>query len=264
MTSAMAEHLARYLDGEGRLGLGCVDPGTRMLTPLRGSFFGAHEPIGDALSLDAIQLLAPVIPSKVVAVASNYKKHAEEMGKTIPPTPKIFLKPSTAVIGPGAPIVLPPGSQRVDHEAELAVVVGRTMKGVAAADALDHILGCTVLNDVTARDFQWADGAFTRGKGFDSFCPLGPWITTGLDPADLRVRAWLDGELRQDGRTSDMAFDVPTLLEFVSGIMTLHPGDVVTTGTPSGVGPMVAGQTITVEVEGVGQLSNPIISPEAA
>ena len=250
--------LARYLDADGRLGIGRLTDGEARIQPVVGDLFSAHLDHGDSIDLSAVTLLAPVIPSKVVALASNYHAHAAEMNKPIPPVPKLFIKPSTSVVGPDQPIVLPPGAERIDHEAELAIVIGRTMSRVAPADVWGHVLGYTCLNDVTARDFQRADGQFTRGKGFDSFCPLGPWIETELDPADLRVRCRVDGVVRQDGRSSDLIFDIPTMLSFISGVMTLLPGDVVATGTPSGVGPLSAGQVVEVEIEGIGVLRNPI------
>jgi 2-keto-4-pentenoate hydratase/2-oxohepta-3-ene-1,7-dioic acid hydratase in catechol pathway len=202
----------------------------------------------------------PVPPTKIVCIGSNYRRHIEELGRPIPTEPRIFMKPTSALIGPGAPIELPPGTERVDHEAELGVVIGRSMTRVPADQALDHVAGFTVVNDVTARDLQKRDVLFTRAKGFDTFCPVGPAVVSGLDPADLRVRAWVDGALRQDGHTSDMLFDVPTLLAYVSHIMTLNPGDILSTGTPSGVGPMRPGQTVTVEITGIGRLENPIVA----
>lgn len=252
---------ARFLDPEGRLRFGRVVD-AQHLQPVLGDMFGVHEDHGPPLSMDAVTMLAPVVPSKVVALASNYRAHALEMNKPIPPVPKLFIKPSTSVIGPNAAIALPPGSTRIDHEVELAVVIGRTMSRVSPEDALSHVLGYSILNDVTARDFQRADGQFTRGKGFDTFCPLGPVVATDLDPSDLRVQCWVDGELRQDGRTSDLIFDVPTMLSFISNIMTLLPGDVVATGTPSGVGPLVSGQLVEMEIEGIGRMQNPVINRE--
>ena len=198
-------------------------------------------------------------PSKIIGIGSNYRRHIKEMGRSIPTVPKVFLKPPSSLIGSGDAIEIPPGTERVDHEAELGVVIGRRMARVRASDALTFVEGYTAVNDVTARDFQRADGVFARAKGFDTFCPVGPVIVPNLDPSDLRVRCWVDGELRQDGRTSDMIFDVATLLSFVSHIMVLEPGDLLTTGTPMGVGPLVAGQTVIVEVEGVGQIENPVI-----
>jgi 2-keto-4-pentenoate hydratase/2-oxohepta-3-ene-1,7-dioic acid hydratase in catechol pathway len=256
--------LLRFLDARGlpRLGEhlpGATDADARV-QPLIGDLFGELRPDGPALPAAGLRLLAPVAPSKVVGVGSNYRDHAREMGKAVPDVPRIFLKPSTSVIGPGAPIPIPPGTSRVDHEAELGVVIGRHTSRVRADDALLHVLGYTVVNDVTARDMQRSDGVFARAKGFDGFCPLGPWIRTDLDPGDLAVRAWVDGELRQDGRTSDMVFGVAELIAFISGVMTLLPGDVIATGTPAGVGPLMAGQVVEVEVEGVGRLRSPVVN----
>ncbi len=199
-------------------------------------------------------------PSKIIGIGSNYRKHIEEMGRPVPSVPKVFLKPPSAVIGSGDPIEIPPGTVRVDHEAELGVVIGRRMSRVSAEEALLYVGGYTAVNDVTARDFQRADGVFSRAKGFDTFCPVGPRVVTDLDPFNTRVRCYVDGELRQDGSTADMIFDVPTILSFVSHIMTLEPGDLVTTGTPMGVGPLMPGQTVVVEVEGVGRLENPVVA----
>ncbi len=199
-------------------------------------------------------------PSKIIGIGSNYRQHALEMGKPVPGVPKIFLVAPTAQVGDGDAIRIPPGTQRVDHEAELAVVIGRRCCEASVETALDYVLGYTAANDVTARDLQRADRVFGRAKGFDTFMPIGPSLVSGLDPTDLRVRAWVNGELRQDGRTSDMVFDVPTLISFVSHVMTLLPGDIISTGTPSGVGPLVPGDTVTVEVEGIGRLTNPVQS----
>jgi 2-keto-4-pentenoate hydratase/2-oxohepta-3-ene-1,7-dioic acid hydratase in catechol pathway len=232
-----------------------------------GHPFGPVTFTGDRWALPDVRLLAPILPSKVVAVGKNYADHAKEMAEARPDSepapaapgyPIIFLKPSTSVIGAGDAIRLPPDSVRVDHEAELAIVIGRPARDVSRADAMTHILGYTAANDVTARDQQRADGQFARAKGHDSFCPLGPWIETVLDPSDLRLRATVNGELRQDGRTSAMIHDIATLIEFMSGVMTLLPGDVILTGTPAGVGPMVDGDTVTVEIEGIGALTNPV------
>ena len=220
--------------------------------------FGTPTYTGRSWPLAATRLLAPILPSKVVAVGRNYADHAAELGNAVPTSPIIFLKPSTSVIGPMVPIQLPASSERVDFEGELAVVIGRPCRDVLAENASSVILGYTVANDVTARDQQRADVQFTRGKGYDTFCPLGPWIETDLDPSDLSVSTELDGELVQDGRTGDMVFTVGEIVEFVSGIMTLLPGDVLLTGTPAGVGPMVAGQTVAVTVEGIGTLTNPV------
>jgi 2-keto-4-pentenoate hydratase/2-oxohepta-3-ene-1,7-dioic acid hydratase in catechol pathway len=240
---------------------GPADAGLDALTvaAVAGHPFGPITFTGDRWALPDVRLLSPILPSKVVAVGKNYAAHAKEMGGgDAPATPVIFLKPSTSVIGAGDAIRLPPDSTRVDHEAELAIVIGRPARDVTRADALTHILGYTAANDVTARDQQRADGQFTRGKGHDSFCPIGPWIETVLDASDLRVRASVNGELRQDGRTSEMIHDIASLIEFMSGVMTLLPGDVILTGTPAGVGPIVDGDSVTIEVEGIGALTNPV------
>lgn len=262
----------RYEDGQGILRLGevrgvdslGVATQDTVVVPIFGSLFGEHEVDGPPLPLASVTLRAPVSPSKVVGIGSNYAAHIAEMGRATPTVPKVFVKPSTSVVGPGAPIVRPVESRRVDHEAELALVIGRHTSRVSVATAMDHVLGITACNDVTARDWQKTDGTFARGKGADSFCPLGPWITTGLSPHDLRVRAWVDGELRQDGRTSDLVFGLAHIVAFVSHVMTLLPGDVIATGTPAGVGPLLPGQTVRVAVDGVGVLENPVVAGEPA
>ncbi len=219
--------------------------------------FAAWEREED-VSLRTARLLAPVVPSKIVCVGINYRKHAEEMGHALPDEPVIFLKPSTAINSPGGTIQLPQPSMRVDYEGELAVVIGRRARHVRPEEAAHHILGYTCANDVTARDLQRKDGQWTRAKSFDGFSPLGPWVETDLDPSDLGIVTRLNGEVVQSGRTSDMIFDVPTLVSFISGVMTLLPGDVVLTGTPSGIGPMHSGDVVEVEIEGVGSLTNPV------
>jgi len=221
--------------------------------------FGPITFTGDRWALQDVRLVAPILPSKVVAVGKNYADHAHEMGGEAPASPVIFLKPSTTIIGHGDTIRLPV-SDRVDHEAELAVVIGKPARDVGREDALSYVLGYTCANDVTARDQQKADVQFTRGKSHDSFCPIGPWIETVLDPSDLRVTASVNGQLRQDGRTKDMIHDVATLISFMSNVMTLLPGDVILTGTPAGVGPINAGDTVTIEIEGIGVLSNKVAS----
>lgn len=215
-------------------------------------FTGEHE------RLDGRPLLAPVTPSKVVAVARNYPQHAAEMGAEVPDEPRIFLKPSTSVIGPGDAIRIPPRTTRVDPEGELGVVIGRRLSRGTKDDVMGAVFGYTIVNDVTARDFQKKDGIFGRAKGFDTFCPIGPSVVTGLDARDLRLQVHVNGELRQDGRTSQMVFDLPTLLVWISSIMTLLPGDVIATGTPSGIAPIVAGDVVRVSIEGLGALENPV------
>jgi 2-keto-4-pentenoate hydratase/2-oxohepta-3-ene-1,7-dioic acid hydratase in catechol pathway len=210
-------------------------------------------------ALAGVRLLAPVLPGKVVAVGLNYRAHAAELAMDVNAEPILFLKPRSAVIGPGEAIVRPARSVQVDYEAELALVVGRRCRHVPAAAAGDYVAGYTCGNDVTARDLQKVDGQWTRAKGFDTFCPLGPWIVASAPPPEARVSALLDGVEAQHGAVGDMIVAPLDLLAFVSGIMTLEPGDVLLTGTPPGVGPLAAGQTVTVAVEGVGALSNPVV-----
>jgi len=211
-------------------------------------------------ALEEVQLLPPSEPTKIVAVGLNYRDHAQELGLAIPEEPLIFMKPSSSVIGPGDPIVIPPQSVRVDFEAELGIVIGRTAYRVSLENASDHILGFTCLNDVTARDLQSKDGQWTRAKSFDTFCPVGPWVETQIDPSGLQIELYLNGELKQKSRTSNLIFDPFRLVEFISGIMTLFPGDIIATGTPSGIGPMVAGDTVEVRIEGIGSLINKAVS----
>lgn len=213
--------------------------------------------------LDEVRLLAPVLPrSKVVGIGRNYAAHAAELGNDVPSEPLMFLKPNTSVVGPGDAILYPRQSSNVHYEGELAVVIGRICRDVPVEQATDVIHGYTIANDVTARDLQRSDGQFTRAKGFDSFCPLGPWIETDLDPHDFsegrRVQTFLNGDVVQDGTTADMVFDVPALIAHVSSVMTLLPGDVILTGTPEGVGPMEVGDEIEVSIEGLGTLINKV------
>ena len=222
--------------------------------------FGPIELTGERWALPDVRLLAPLLPSKIVGIGKNYAEHVAEMGGgDAPDAPLLFLKPPTAVIGPADAVRLPVESKQVDYEGELAVVVGALgAREVPRERALDTLLGFTVANDVTARDLQRADGQWTRAKGYDSFCPLGPWIETVLDPADLAIRTEVDGQVRQDSRTSLLIHDVATMVSYVSHVMTLLPGDMILTGTPAGVGPLAAGQTVSVTVEGIGTLTNPI------
>jgi 2-keto-4-pentenoate hydratase/2-oxohepta-3-ene-1,7-dioic acid hydratase in catechol pathway len=198
-------------------------------------------------------------PSKIVAVGLNYLAHARELGQEVATEPLIFLKPTSAIVGDQDDVVYPKASLRVDHEAELAVVIGRRCKDVNEGDAFDYVRGYTCANDVTARDLQESDDQWTRAKGFDTFCPLGPQVVENLDPSSLRVVARVNGEVRQDGHTSDMLFGVPSLVAFISGVMTLEPGDVILTGTPPGVGPVQRGDLMEVEIEGIGVLRNRVV-----
>ncbi|GAC1324471.1 MAG: fumarylacetoacetate hydrolase family protein [Mycobacteriales bacterium] len=244
---------------EGQVGDGPPAPELE-IAAIAGHPFAPFAFTGERHRLGDVRVLAPVLPSKVVCIGKNYADHAREMGGEAPATPVMFLKPSTSVVGPGDAIARPGAAERVDFEGELAVVIGRLCRDVPAAAALDVVLGYTCANDVTARDMQLADGQWTRGKGYDSFCPLGPWVETELDPSDLAIRTTLDGEVRQDARTSLLLHDVPTLIAFISAVMTLLPGDVILTGTPAGIGPIRAGQTVAVTVEGIGTLVNPVVA----
>jgi len=216
---------------------------------------GVSKPL-EPIELSEVEILAPVQPGKIVAVGRNYADHAKELGNDVPAEPILFLKPPSAVIGPEDVIELPRSSQRVDFEGELAIVVGRTARHVSRSQWKDYVAGFTCANDVTARDLQKRDVQFTRGKSFDTFCPLGPLLQTELDPADLAISTRLNGEIRQSGRTSSLIFPPSVLLEFISAIMTLDPGDVILTGTPAGVGPMQDGDIVEVTIEGIGTLRN--------
>ncbi|RPF25673.1 fumarylacetoacetate hydrolase family protein [Georgenia muralis] len=252
--------IARFTTGEDPR-YGILDEDSDELVVLRSDpIFAGLETTGERVALDTVRLLSPVIPrSKVIGIGRNYADHAAEMGHEVPAEPLVFLKPNTSVIGPDDPIVLPPWSREVHHEAELAVVISRLCKYVPAAKVQDVIFGYTVANDVTARDVQATDAQWTRAKGFDTSCPLGPYLAVDLDVSDLAVRARVDGVVRQDGRTSDLVHKVPELIEYVSSIFTLLPGDVILTGTPAGVGPIEVGQRVEVEVEGIGSFSNPVV-----
>jgi 2-keto-4-pentenoate hydratase/2-oxohepta-3-ene-1,7-dioic acid hydratase in catechol pathway len=230
----------------------------------RGVSEVAPHGVAEAVPLAGLRLLAPVAPQKIVCVGRNYREHAAELGNPMPAEPLLFLKAPSALVGDGEAIELPRLSQRVEHEGELAVVIGRRCRRLSDAEnPLQYVLGYTCLNDVTARDLQRRDVQFTRAKSFDTFCPVGPFVVAGLDPLDLRVETRVNGEVRQHGRTSMMAFSVPFLIRYVSHCMTLEPGDVISTGTPAGVGPLSDGDTVEVEVEGVGTLRNPVRAAEA-
>jgi 2-keto-4-pentenoate hydratase/2-oxohepta-3-ene-1,7-dioic acid hydratase in catechol pathway len=240
---------------EGDCRYGLADKTT--VTLIDDEPFAAWEPEG-ILPLAEAHLVSPVAPTKVVCVGLNYRAHIAEMGHDTPAEPVIFIKPSTAVIGPGHPIVLPAGVGRVDHEAELGVVIGRRTHKATPDQAAANVLGFTCGNDVTARELQTRDGQWSRAKSFDGFCPLGPWVVTDVDPSDLLLECYVNGEVRQSTRTSDMLFGPYELVSFVSRVMTLVPGDVVLTGTPGGIGPIVDGDTVEVRIEGVGSLTNPV------
>jgi 2-keto-4-pentenoate hydratase/2-oxohepta-3-ene-1,7-dioic acid hydratase in catechol pathway len=247
--------LVRFEAG-GRTACGIVNGDE--VASLDGDFFSPFKTLAACHALRDVTLLAPVIPSKIVAVGLNYRDHAKELDLPVPQEPIIFLKPPTTVIGPGNPIVCPPESGQVDYEAELAVVIKDRIRSVSPADAMDHVLGYTCANDVTARDLQKRDGQWTRAKSFDTFCPLGPWIETDLNPGDLLIETYLNGERRQSSRTSQFVFPLPEIVSFVSRVMTLFPGDVILTGTPPGIGPVKPGDEVEVRIEGIGSLKNKV------
>lgn len=230
--------------------------------PIKGDIFGTYQRGEAKTSLDKVQLLAPVVPGKVICVARNYAAHAKEHNAVVPEVPALFFKPPTAVIGPQEAIVLPPQSQHVEQEAELAVVIGKAGRWIDLADAKKHILGYTIANDVTDRVFQREDLLWTRGKGFDTFCPIGPWIETEFNTADAIISCRVNGDLRQMASTRDMVFLVEQLIAFASSFMTLMPGDVLLTGTPEGVSKLEAGDIVDIEIEGIGKLTNPVIQSE--
>jgi 2-keto-4-pentenoate hydratase/2-oxohepta-3-ene-1,7-dioic acid hydratase in catechol pathway len=250
--------LVRCRHGE-RIVTGAVQSGDDVVRILQGTFFEDPIPTGEEVPIDDVRLLAPILPSKLVCVGKNYAAHAAEFGMTVPEEPLLFLKPSTAVIGPHDPIRLLPISKRVDYEGEMAVVIGRLARDIRAEEAFRVILGYTCANDVTLRDLQKTDDQWARAKGFDGSCPLGPWIETVVDPNDVRLWTRLNGDTVQSGQSQDMVYGVATLIEYITSFMTLLPGDVLLTGTPEGVGRLSDGDVVEVEVEGVGTLSNPVV-----
>jgi len=231
-----------------------------MIGPIEGSPFGEFRRMEAEIPLSSTKLLTPVQPSKIICVGLNYAVHAKELGVTLPEVPLLFMKPLSALIGPEDEIELPPQSQQVEHEAELVVVIGASGRWIPPDEALGHVLGYTIGNDVTARDLQHRDGQWTRAKGFDTFCPIGPWIETEFDPADQVVTCYVNGEMRQMSSTRDMIFSVRQLVAFVSSVMTLKAGDIIMTGTPAGVGPLQTGDQVEVSIEGIGTLRNPVVS----
>lgn len=247
----------RYTHGKDAPRFGWILEGK--VGPLEGSPFSEYRRLEANLSHEEVRLLPPVEPSKIICVGRNYVAHAKEHDAEVPKIPLIFLKPPTSIIGQGEAIVLPPQSKQVEHEAELAVVIGKRGRWIQPENALEYVLGYTAANDVTARDLQRSDGQWTRGKGFDTFCPLGPWIETEFDPADAMITCHVNGEMRQMASTRDMVFNVRQLIAFASSVMTLLPGDVLLTGTPAGVGPLQNGDVVEVTIEGIGKLSNPVI-----
>jgi 2-keto-4-pentenoate hydratase/2-oxohepta-3-ene-1,7-dioic acid hydratase (catechol pathway) len=246
---------ARFAKGD-RIAYGVIEGDE--VKVLAGGLFDEPHYKGERFALSDVQLLAPVEPRKLVCVGLNYRLHAEESGLPVPEEPMIFMCSPQAIIGPDEPIVLDNEHDRIDFEAEIAIVVGRHCRNVPAAQASDYIFGYTCANDVSNRNLQRKDGQFTRAKSFDTYKPLGPWIETNLNADDVAIRLWQNGELRQSSNTNDMIFPIARIFEFVSGIMTLLPGDVILTGTPSGVSPMKGGDKIEIEIEGIGRLANPV------
>ncbi|WP_167041395.1 fumarylacetoacetate hydrolase family protein [Salinibacterium sp. ZJ454] len=248
--------IARFSkDGDPRFGI--LD-GDELVVLTGDPMFSGYETTGERVPLADAKLLAPVIPrSKVVCVGLNYAEHRSEMAIDAPASPLIFLKPNTSIIGPGEAIQIPPVEGRIVHEGELAVVIGKIAKQVKAENALDYVFGYTIANDVSARDQMFADGQWARAKGYDTFCPIGPVIETELDTSDLEITTHVDGELRRHGRTSDLLHKVPELIEYISDVWTLLPGDLILTGTPAGLGGFVDGQTVSITIDGIGTLENP-------
>jgi 2-keto-4-pentenoate hydratase/2-oxohepta-3-ene-1,7-dioic acid hydratase in catechol pathway len=251
--------IVRYQD-ESKINWGVIEGDS--VREMEGDPFGHFHLTSKMKRIGEVRLLAPCLPSKIVALGLNYRDHAEEMKLTLPREPLLFIKPSTSVIGPGEAIIYPKMSKRMDYEAELAVVIGKAAKKVPEERAADYILGYTCLNDVTARDLQPQNGQWTTAKGFDTFAPIGPWIVTDIDPHHLDVSSYLNGERRQYSNTNNLVFGPRQLVSFISRIMTLLPGDVIATGTPSGIGPMAVGDQIDVVIEGIGTLSNGVAAEE--
>ncbi|TGE32307.1 fumarylacetoacetate hydrolase family protein [Desulfosporosinus sp. Sb-LF] len=245
----------RFANRNNEIGFGFLEGETVKL--LDGTFLNPNsQPTGASFSLEEVTLLAPVEPSKVVCVGLNYALHIKEMEHSLPEDPIIFMKPQSSVIGPNDKIIYPKISQRVDYEAELAVVIGKPVRDVNEEEASQAIFGFTCANDVTARDLQKKDGQWTRGKSFDTFCPIGPWIVTDIDPSQLDIQLLLNGEVKQSSNTRNFISSVPKLVSFISQVMTLNPGDVVLTGTPEGVGPMQLGDEVIVRIQSIGELRN--------
>ncbi len=225
---------------------------------IEGDIFGDFRRSEARIALDRVRLLHPVLPGKILCVGRNYAEHAREHDVEVPEVPLLFLKPGTALIGPEMDILLPAQSQQVEHEAELAVVIGTAGRRIKPQSAFDHVFGYTIANDVTARDLQRSDNQWTRAKGFDTFCPLGPWIETRFDPVDALITCHVNGVMRQMASTRDMVFTIRQLITFASSVMTLEPGDILLTGTPAGVGPLVHGDVVEIRIEGLGTLRNPV------
>jgi len=247
----------RFIDKEKKIQYGWLDEDRIGL--IEGNIFGEFRRLEPSINIRNVHLLAPIVPSKIICVGRNYVEHAREQNVELPESPLIFLKPPSAVIANDENIVIPPQSQQVEHEAELVVVVGKQGKWIPVEECAKYVFGFTIGNDVTARDLQHKDLQWTRGKGFDTFCPIGPWIETELDPADSLITCRVNGELRQMGSTREMVFSVNHLLAYISTIMTLEPGDVIFTGTPAGIGPLTQGDTVEISIEGIGTLRNTVV-----
>jgi 2-keto-4-pentenoate hydratase/2-oxohepta-3-ene-1,7-dioic acid hydratase in catechol pathway len=248
--------IVRYQDGPN-IRWGVVEE--NKVREMEGDPFGEFRLSSKVKKLGEVKLLAPCLPSKIVALGLNYRDHAAEVKMDLPKEPLFFLKPSTSVIGPGEAVVYPKLSRRVDYEAEMAIVIRKTAKAVPEEKATEYILGYTCLNDVTARDLQPKEGQWTMAKGFDTFAPIGPWIATDIDPSHLEISAYLNGERRQHSNTENLIFEPRALVSFISQVMTLLPGDLISTGTPSGIGPMAVGDKIDIVIEGIGTLSNNVV-----
>jgi 2-keto-4-pentenoate hydratase/2-oxohepta-3-ene-1,7-dioic acid hydratase in catechol pathway len=226
--------------------------------PIEGDIYGDYRRLEAETPLAGVKLLAPAQPSKIICIGRNYAEHAKEHEVEVPKVPLLFMKPPSSILDPGGTVILPPQSRQVEHEAELVVVIGKRGRHITAEEAQGYVYGYTVGNDVTARDLQKSDGQWTRAKGFDTFCPFGPWIDTEFDPSDAVITCRVSGQPRQMASTRDMVFNVSTLIAFISSVMTLEPGDLIFTGTPAGVGPLKPGDVVDVEIEGLGKLSNPV------
>lgn len=248
--------LIRYKTKTGPVQYGWVN--NDQVGQLVGDPFGEHQRLEASLPLASVNLLSPVLPGKIVCVGRNYSEHAKEQNAEVPTTPLLFLKPPSSVIGPSDTILLPPQSQQVDHEAELVVVIGKRGRWIQPSETPAYIFGYTVGNDVTARDLQRKDGQWTRGKGFDTFCPLGPWIDTEFDPTDAIITCHVNGMLRQMASTRDLIFHIDQLIAFISSVMTLEVGDIIMTGTPAGISPLSNGDIVEAAIEGLGKLRNPV------
>jgi len=252
--------ILRFIDDKNT-SWGALDEDELSINTLNTPPFEKINPSKKSIPLKSVKLLPPTIPSKVILVGLNYIDHAKELNMPIPKNPIIFLKPPTSILANGEPIIYPNEAERLDYEAELAVVIRKAARKIPEAQVKDYILGYTCLNDVTARDIQKKDTQWTRAKSFDTFCPIGPWISTDINPDKVNVKSYLNGKIKQASCTSNFIFKIRHLVSFISGIMTLNPGDVISTGTPPGVGPMKRGDTIEIEIEGIGRLKN-IISSE--